>query len=258
MDISQFLVLITGTIFSAFIKGGLGIGAGIFLLPTLNLVFPPITALSLTAPILLITDIFGLFYYWNEWLKGPLIFRVLLSAGIGATIGVIILPFVPVHILKTIVGFIGFFYGIIKIYPKFPFWNSIQNFLPSPDANKKSFTVYTYIGTGGLINSVANAGGPFFAIFLMGIGIEKRVFVSTMILSIFTTSVVKVVGFYFINILPVSDLILTIELSPIVLVGCWIGNYCNKRLNSEIFKKCVFWLIMMISGRVLISAITLI
>lgn len=252
MNTVQICILVISTLLASFIKGGMGMGAGIFLLPTLALVFTPFTALALSAPILFFTDIMSLIYYWREWMKGPIFLKLLIFSAIGAVLGVAILPYVPVSALKILVGMIGVIYGVGKLFPSFFPIKRLRASLPAAKAGRGPLTLYVYPLTGGLINSLANAGGIFFVMCLMALGLEKRTFVATILSAILITSVCKVVGYYTIGILPFSDLKLTLILAPLVAGGCWLGNRCNQYLNPDIFAKCILWLILVVSVKLLL------
>lgn len=227
-------------------------GAGIFLLPSLTLVFSPFTALALSAPLLFFMDLISLIYYWREWMKGPVFFRILLFSGVGAIIGVVFLPYIPVTVLRIVVGLIGVLYSQGKLFPSLPPIRHLRALLPPVKTDRGYTTIYAYLMVGGIINSLANAGGVFFVMCLMALGLEKRAFVATMVSAILVTSVCKVAGYYIIGILPFSDLKLSLMLSPLVAGGCWLGSRCNQRLNPDIFGKCILWLILVVSIKILL------
>lgn len=253
MDTTQVCVLVGGTLLASFMKGGMGMGAGIFLQPTLTLVFPPFTALALTAPILLFTDLFSQIYYWREWAKGPLFVRVLICSAVGAILGVALLPFVSVTLMKILVGCLGGAYSLAKLFPAMPPFKLLRGMLPAPKADAGHASLYLYTTAGGVLNSLANAGGIFYVIYLLSLGLEKRAFVATLVSAILVTSVFKVSGYYLIGILPSSDLVMTAALSPLVAAGCWLGSRCNRYLNPEIFTKCIFGLILCVSVKILLD-----
>ena len=71
MIFSNIVIISIAGFFSGVIKTGVGVGSGIFLLPTLSLAFPAKIALGLGAPMLLASDIIGLRYYWKQWPAKP-------------------------------------------------------------------------------------------------------------------------------------------------------------------------------------------
>ena len=72
----QLLIVAFAVVGSAIIKNGVGVGAGIFMLPFLALVFPPKIALGLGAPAMLVSDIVGIRNYWGEWDQKELLLLV--------------------------------------------------------------------------------------------------------------------------------------------------------------------------------------
>ena len=117
---SDIIIIAVVGFFSGLIKTGVGVGAGLFLLPTLALAFPAKTALGLGAPLMLVSDIIGLRYYWKQWLPRVELTRLFLAALPGLILGVLVLPLIPGAIFRTGVGFFGVLYALGLLWPRFP------------------------------------------------------------------------------------------------------------------------------------------
>src|ERR1700690_2248230 len=85
-----YVVLIIVAVLVGLSKGGMGAVLGVLVTPLLNVVMPPVAAISLALPLLMIGDIFALRTYWKTWNMHYV--RLLLPmAIIGIVIGTILL-----------------------------------------------------------------------------------------------------------------------------------------------------------------------
>ena len=117
---SDIIIIAVVGFFSGLIKTGVGVGGGLFLLPTLALAFPAKTALGLGAPLMLVSDIIGLRYYWKQWLPRVELTRLFLAALPGLILGVLVLPLIPGGIFRMGVGVFGVLYALGLLWPRFP------------------------------------------------------------------------------------------------------------------------------------------
>ena len=113
----EYAIIAIAAIGSAVIKNGVGVGAGIFMLPFLALVLPAKFALGLGAPIMLVSDITGVVYYWKEWDKRELLL-LLPPAVLGVILGASMIKLIPNELFRFWVGVfaIGFSsYQLLKL-----------------------------------------------------------------------------------------------------------------------------------------------
>ena len=240
----DMLILGGATLVAAFIKGGAGMGAGIFLQPTLTLIYDPFTALALSSPILLFSDTIGLFTYWREWIEWRKLAFLLAACSIGSAIGIMTVPFVTAEYMKLVVGLCGLSFVASKIIPS----QKNLNFAPV------SLTVLFLAAVlGGFFNAVANAGGIFFAYCCLRINLDPRRFVATIVIVVLTTSLFKVPGYVLIGILSFNQILHCLPLIPLVLAGALLGSRCNRHLNPKLFRTLVLIVIGIMSTSTLLS-----
>lgn len=103
MSHDEIITISIAVIGSSVIKNGVGVGAGIFLLPVLALVLPPKLAIGLGAPAMLISDIVGVKNYWGAWDRKELnLLRP--SAAVGVLLGCFLIKVMPDSVFKQCVG----------------------------------------------------------------------------------------------------------------------------------------------------------
>ena len=249
MSINEILIVALAGFCSGVIKTGVGVGAGIFLLPTLSLAFPAKTALGLGAPLLLASDIIGLRFYWKQWISQKELIRILLAAIPGLIAGTILLPLIPAAGFRMLVGIFGILYAICYLFPNFSpvawFKLSVQG-LNQHLQNKQ---IYIYGALGGTATVLAHAGGLVWSLYLVTSTKDRRIFVGTIVLLFFITNVYKVLAYAYIGTIGVQEFVGVLPAIPAVWIGSAIGNAANKRMNQELFRKLVLTVILLVSAK---------
>jgi uncharacterized membrane protein YfcA len=247
MTTLELAVVIIAGFLSGVIKNGVGVGGGIFLLPTLALVFPAKLALALGAPLLLASDVIGLRYYWKEWLERSQLLRLLLAALPGVLVGTVLVSLIPAKEFKFGIGLFGSFYALFQLFPHFvPFVLFKKHFLRATSffADKQ---IYFYGALGGVASVIAPAGGLVWSIYLMGATRDKRIFVGTTVAIFLLSDAYKTVAFLAIGVLSPEELFAILPAIPAVWVGSAIGNLANKRMRDAVFRTLVLIVILLVS-----------
>lgn len=241
------LAIVTAGFLSGIIKTGVGVGAGIFLLPTLCLVFPAKLALGIGAPLMLASDILGLRFYWKEWLPRPALTKLLISVLPGLILGIILLPLIPGHIFRICIGIFGAVYAINMIWPQCPSAVFLRRTFGNLSARHETGSTYFFGFLGGVATVLAHAGGIVWSLFLLKVAPDRRIFVGTTIILFFITNLYKLVSYICIDILSFDDLLMILPAIPMVFVGSFIGNVVNKKCKSDLFRKIVLFIILFLS-----------
>ena len=247
MTTLELAVVVTAGFLSGVIKNGVGVGSGVFLLPTLALVFPAKHALALGAPLLLASDLIGLRYYWKEWMERSKLVRLLLAALPGAIVGTVLVTSIPANKFKFGVGLFGSFYALFQLFPHFvPFVLFKQQFIRATSffADKQ---VYFYGALGGMVSVIAHAGGLIWSIYLMSTIRDKRIFVGSTVIIFFLSDAYKTIAFLYIGVLSPDFLIAILPAIPAVWLGSAIGNLSNKRMRDAVFRTLVLAVILLVS-----------
>ena len=247
MTTLELAVVIIAGFLSGVIKNGVGVGGGVFLLPTLALVFPAKLALALGAPLLLASDVIGLWYYWKEWMERSKLFRLLLAAVPGILVGTVLVTIIPAREFKFGVGLFGSFYALFQLFPNFgPFVLFKKQFgrATSLFAAKQ---VYFYGVLGGVTSVIAHAGGLVWSIYLMSEVREKRIFVGTTVVVFLLSDAYKTVAFLYIGLLSPDSLCAILPAIPAVWMGGAVGNLVNKRMRDTLFRTLVLAVILLVS-----------
>jgi len=237
--------------FSGLIKTGVGIGAGIFLLPTLALAFPVKVALALGAPLMLASDTIGLRFYWKQWMPRPELLRIMLAAVPGLLLGVLLLYFLPDDgWFRLAVGIFGMTYAISHLFPGFILVRGLKNALSGVNSCLEGKQIYFYGALGGVATVLAHAGGLVWSLYLMTSVKDRRIFVGTLVLMFFITNIYKTVAFWAMDLLGRQEFFAVLLAVPAVLLGSALGNIANKRMNQEFFRKLVLAVIFLVAAKI--------
>lgn len=258
MDMSTEVIAIVSiaVIGSAIIKNGVGVGAGIFMLPFMALVLPPKIALGLGAPAMLISDIVGVKNYWGEWDKRELMI-LLPMAAIGTVFGCYLIDVTPDRIFKQAVGLFALIFSSIHIVKMM----CAKRGGPAKDAGRtvpdkkwKYGLTVAFGFMGGVASTVAHAGGLMMSVYLLHNRAGSRMFVGTLVLFFAFINCIKLFAYFQIGIISSSTLVLVAALSPVIIIGGYIGNILNKRIPQERFRLIVLVLIFFIGLRLYLTA----
>jgi hypothetical protein len=250
---SYHIIIIAIAVFgSAVIKNSVGIGAGVFLMPFLTLILPPKVALGLGAPAMLISDLVGIKNYWGEWDKRELAF-LLPPAIIGVVLGGLLVQAVSDRSFKLFVGAVALIfslYHLVKI--KYPGDNSAGWLNISGKTSDKLSILFGFLG--GTASTLIHAGGMVMSIYLINRLPTKRGFVATLVLFFAIINLSKWIAYTRIGILTWDVAIIVWMLSPLIILGGFIGNIINQKLQYSLFKVIVLVLILIIGFRLLMTA----
>ncbi len=247
MDLYQLVILGSATAVSAVVANGAAIGAGIFLLPVLALVFPPKVALGLGAPIQLIANLVAVKIYWGEWDDWRDLLRLLIAAGIGIWLGAMFINVIPSHIFKIGIASYAICFSLYHLIRNFSPLARVRPVLPALKESSRfgGKTACIVIGAlGGVTSVLAHAGGIVWSIYYVTKGLDKRRFVGTLVLLFTLTNVIKISAYIQIGILDMEPALIVLALFPIILLSGLLGNFLNKRICPQLFRKVVLVIIL--------------
>ena len=249
MGILDICIIAVAGFCSGLIKTGVGIGSGVFLLPTLSLAFPAKTALGLGAPLMLASDIIGLRFYWKQWTSSSELLRIMLAAVPGLLVGTILLPIIPAMGFRIGVGVFGMTFALCHLFPGFAPVVLLKSSMSGINKQLEGRQIYFYGALGGIATVLAHAGGLVWSLYLMTSIKDRRIFVGTIVLMFFITNIYKTVAYVFIGTISIEELMAVLPAIPAVWAGSAIGNAANKRMNQEFFRRLVLVVVLLVSAK---------
>jgi uncharacterized membrane protein YfcA len=157
---------------------------------------------------------------------------IILFAGLGMPIGMVIFKSLDAHILEKALGVFIVISAAIQLFKCFvP--ASITRTLPN-------FIGYLFLFAGGIVHGALAVGGPLVVLYSAGKISDKGQFRATMCLLWSTLNSILMIQFFF-------EKKLTMEIGrdlPVLLLfliaGIFAGEAIHKKINEALFKKIVF------------------
>lgn len=239
-DVTPALMLMVGTAFflTGLSKGGLGGAMGFLITPLLALVMPLQTAVGLMLPILILADVFAVASYWRRWETRHL--AVLLAGAVaGVTLATLALVQVSPEALKK---------GLALLVLIFLLYKALEKSILS----RLSYRTRTWHGLlagsgAGFASTLAHAGGPPVAIYLLLQNLDPERYLATTALFFALLNWIKVPYYYAAGLFNFD---LQLRLLPFALLtplGVLAGRYLVQRINKPTFDRVVMVLLLISS-----------
>ena len=225
-------------------KAGFGGGVGLLSTPLMSLVLPAKVTVGFLLPLLIVADVFTIYHHWGHWDWRNL--KILsLGAAVGILLGVVFIDRISDAQLKQLIGF-----GVIA----FTLFQIIRGKIRGSESHyHPGFLQGTTVGaSAGFVSAIAHSAGAIIAMHLLPQNLDKRTFVSTMVLFFAAVNLFKVIPYFSIGILSWETIKAGLIFLPIIPVGTMAGAWLNKRIDQASFTKIIYILVF-ITGVQLLS-----
>jgi len=235
IDFYFFFTASIGVIVFGISKGGFAGPISILAIPIMALSMSPITAAAILLPVLLIMDFIAMYFYWNKWdIKNVKI--IIPPAIIGILIGSLTFRFSSPNNIRILVGFICILFILITVFQK-------NNIIIKPTKIKGGF--WSLIT--GYTSFIIHAGGQPISFYLLPQKLNKTVYVGTVTLVFFIINSIKIIPYYLLDQLALSNLKISLLLSPLAPISIFLGYFLHKKVSEETFY-FIIYLLLGISG----------
>ncbi len=96
----------------------------------------------------------------------------------------------------------------------------------------------------GFTSTLAHAGGPPFAVYLLPQKLDKTVFVGTSVFFFLVVNYVKLVPYHFLGQLNVGNLAAALVFAPLAPLGIWLGVWLHRRVSERTFYNVSYTLLL--------------
>lgn len=229
-----YVVVIIATALIGLSKGGLGAVLGVLVTPLLSQIMPVPDAISLALPLLMVGDVFALWFYWKTW-DMHYIRLMLPAAVIGIIIGTYLLKQLDDLTLRHILGVFTLGFVIYRL---------LSNRLRALNYHPRDWHGYLGGAASGLGSALANNGGPPFTAYLLLQELSPEAFVGTTTLFFAVVNLIKLPGLIFAGLMDFSKLLGVIWVLPVIPISVYIGRIVIGRINKQVFE--AFMLIVLV------------
>ena len=240
-----YVVAVPALLLVGISKGGFGGGVGLIGVPLMGLAVPLAQAAAILLPVLCLMDLFALAAYRGQWSRANL--RILLPASLaGIGVGALVFGSLNDAWIRGIVGAlsVGFVvqYGVGRLRGR------------SEDASGSSPSVWRggLWGTvAGFTSTIAHAGGPPLSIYLLPQRLHPTTYVGTTAALFTAINYTKLLPYAWLGLLHGGNLTTSLALAPLAPVGIWLGRWLHVRVESELFYRLAYALLLLIGARLL-------
>jgi uncharacterized protein len=209
-------------------KGGFGGSLGFASSAILAVVVEPGVALALMLPVLMAIDVAAVRAYWGKW-HAPSARAILIGSLPGLALGAVLLSVVSDDAIRVLIGGIAVAFVIYRVAMTRG-WIAPR---PRPFDARKGWAAGTAVG---FTSFVAHAGGPPFAVFMLGQdGIGKTDYHATSVIVFWVVNALKAVIYTLIGLFSLSTLGASAAIIPFALVGTFIGVRAHAVIPERAF-----------------------
>ncbi|WP_040672191.1 sulfite exporter TauE/SafE family protein [Rhodobacter ferrooxidans] len=220
-------------------KGGLPV-VGILGVPVLSLVISPVVAAGLLLPIYVVSDAFGLWAYRHAFNV-----RVLAILAPGMTLGVgfgwATASVVPEALVTVLIGVIGAVFALTLL---------LRRTVPAPREARVVPGLFWGMVT-GFTSFVSHAGAPPYQVYVLPLRLEKAVFAGTSTIAFAYVNAVKLIPYYALGQLSVSNLKVAAVLALPAVLAVFAGVWLVRILPEKRFFQLVTWALLAVSLRLI-------
>ena len=238
-SLAFWICAVSAVIFVGIAKAGFGGGIGIVATPLMALTIPVADAAALMLPLLIACDVFAVNHYRTQFDRRAiklLLPGALLGIGTGAFffgyfsdnervlqigIGALSLLFVLFQATRALIM------GVLEKRPPRPGEGVVMGIIS------------------GFTSTLAHAGGPPVAIYLLPQRLPRELFVGTTVIFFASINLIKLVPYYELGLLRTGNLMTTLLLAPLSYVGVKLGIYLNRHFSELWFNRLVYTILLL-------------
>lgn len=243
LSIWQWIWVIISALLVGFSKTGIS-GFLMPVIPIIATVFGGKESTGIILPLLIIGDVFALYYY-NRHAKWNDIKKLLPWSILGLIIGVIVGNYINDKQFKMVISIsvLLCLFTVIYTEKKGESLNIPQN-----------KWVYALAGIiTGFTSMIGNAAGPIFSVYLLSMNFKKNDFMGTTAWFFFLINLAKVpLQILFWHNISFKSILLGIGMIPAIAIGAFFGMIMIKKINEKSFRYIIIGMTAIASIKLLI------
>jgi uncharacterized membrane protein YfcA len=236
-DLYFWAIAALAVLIVALSKSGLLGSLGLVGVPLLSLVMPARDAAGMLLPLLLVMDAIAVWTYRKEadWR----ILRLMLpGAAVGTIIGWVLWSFVSDAMVLLFVGILTLLFVLDAILP---LRKKLEGLPPS-----KPWGAF-WGGAAGFTSFISHTGGPPFQIYVLPQKLSPVLFSGTSAFFFAIVNTAKLIPYFFLGQLNVSNLSHAAILAPLAIVGVVAGVWLVRRISVKRFYQITYWLVFLLA-----------
>ena len=227
-----------GAMLAGISKGGFGGSLGFAGSAILAVVVEPGVALALMLPVLMAIDMAAVRAYWGRWDK-PSAGAILTGAVPGLLLGAVLFSVISPDSIRVLIGLVAVGFPLFRI--------ALARGLIAPRPTGFDRRKGWVAGAGvGFTSFVAHAGGPPFAVFMLGQGgIDKTRYHATSVIVFWVVNAMKAALYTMLGLFSWQLLGWSAALIPFAMIGTLIGVKAHKLIPERLFFMVAYTALML-------------
>jgi uncharacterized membrane protein YfcA len=210
--------------------------------PLVALVLPPLQAVAILLPILLVQDAISVWVYRRAWSGWNL--KVLTP---GAVIGVAIAWLLAAHVSDA---FVRFAIGLTGIGFSLNTW--LSRFPERAERPTAASGVF-WGALSGFTSTSAQVGAPPFQVHILPQRLDKMTLVGTTTIFFASVNLMKIIPYFSLGQFSSEGLSLTLTLLPLAIGSNFLGIWMVRRTPTEVFYRVAHILVFLVSLALLLQ-----
>jgi uncharacterized membrane protein YfcA len=228
-------VAIAAIVLTGVSKAGFGGGAGGIAVPLMAIFIAPAEAAGIMLPILCAMDLFGAYAYRRQWSVVHL--RALLpGALVGIALGALAFGSLSASAVRLLLGAIAIAFTLNQ-------WLSLTAWFVSTRATPGPLAGAFWGAVSGFTSTLAHAGGPPFAVYMLPQRLDKTLLVATSVAFFLVVNYVKLVPYAFLGQLNAANLTASLVFAPLAPLGIALGVWLHRHLSEQTFYRASYALL---------------
>ena len=245
-------VAIVAILLTGIAKGGFGAGAGGIAVPLMSIFIAPPEAAGIMLPILCAMDLFGVHAYRGRWSREHL--RAMLPGAIaGIAIGAFAFGTLPVNGIRLLLGIISVVFALNQ---GFALTERLAARLERSRDKPGRLAGAFWGALSGFTSTLAHAGGPPFAVYMLPQRLDKSLLVGTSVVFFMVVNYVKLIPYGFLGQLSTGNLAAALLFAPLAPLGIWLGVWLHARISERAFYNVSYALLFVLGVKLIVDAFT--
>lgn len=245
LPLSFYLVSAAAIFLTGLSKSGFGGGLGVVSVPALSLFVEPQFAVAVLMPILIGIDVIVVWQYRNSW-RREVVSAMIPGALFGLAVGLATFQWMNVDLIRFVVGLLALAFVAQHVLER------ARTAEHGADGRRGAFV---FAAISGFASYVAHAGGPPVKAYLLRQRMDKSTFVGTNTVFFFSMNALKTVSYTFMGLLSFESLMVSLSVSPVLLVGVLAGTYLHKRVDQRFFTALVYGFLTLAGAKLLSDSV---
>lgn len=224
-DPTFYLLAIPAILLVGISKGGFGGVLGGIAVPLMAIAISPRQAAGIVLPLLCLTDVVGLRFYFGKW-DAQILRTLIPGALIGVALGALSFGMFNESTIRLLIGAISVLFVLSR---------AIGSRAAEGGAKPSRVAGAGMAAASGFTSFVAHAGGPPVMMYLLPQRLDKVTYLATINVFFLITNAVKLVPYAWLGQFTSANLLASLMLAPLVPLGVRLGVWLQQRVSTVWF-----------------------